>query len=293
MRAFLRYNPWVGFTYFIFIAVFTVLFTDPVCMAMSAVFSFSLCVIYKGMRAVKFNLSFMLPAAILAVVINLVFNHSGVSVIFYLPSGNAVTMEAFYYGLFAAGMIFSLANWFMGFSEVISSDRMTYLFGKTLPSVSLLLSMIMRFVPHFAAEMKKTATARRALHREKGTLFSKIRSAIDIFSAQVTISMEDSIKTADSMKCRGYGKKKRTSCIVYRFLFCDVLLIILAIAIFALCIFLMINGCFRAEYFPVFSLSGSEEYLILSYFSYFALCALPTILEALEALKWKFSKSKM
>ena len=100
-----------------------------------------------------------------------------------------------------------------------SSDKVVFLFGRIMPSLSLVISMALRFVPRFSAQMKLVRNAQHTIGRDinEGTLFQKIRNAVKILSIMITWSLENAIETADSMKSRGHGLKGRTSYSLYKF----------------------------------------------------------------------------
>lgn len=58
-------------------------------------------------------------------------------------------------------MLACVLIWFSCFHEVVQSDKLVWLFGRLLPSLSLVLSMALRFVPRFTGQMKKTAEVQR------------------------------------------------------------------------------------------------------------------------------------
>ena len=82
---------------------------------------------------------------------------------------------------------------------------------KVAPSLSLVLSMTLRFVPKFTAQMKKVRQSQKCIGRDvsDGGLISRIKHGIKIISIMITWSLENAIETADSMKSRGHGLKGR------------------------------------------------------------------------------------
>ena len=129
MNEFKTYHPIVNFTYFILVIGFSCVFMHPICLVISLVCGFTYSVMLKGKKAVKTNLVYMLPTLLIAALINPAFNHEGVTIIKYLPSGNPLTLESIAYGLAAAVMIVSVICWFSCYNEVMTSDKFIYLFG--------------------------------------------------------------------------------------------------------------------------------------------------------------------
>lgn len=68
--------------------------------------------------------------------------------LFYLKTG-PVTLEAIVYGLVLASMLFISILWFSCYNKVMTTDKFVYLFGRVIPALSLVLSMVFRFVPRF------------------------------------------------------------------------------------------------------------------------------------------------
>lgn len=83
----------------------------------------------------------------------------GVTPLFYLSNGNAVTKEALTFGFYASVMFSAVILWFECFNVVMTSDKLLCLFGRLSPSVSLLLSMALRFVPKFGRKIRSIDAA--------------------------------------------------------------------------------------------------------------------------------------
>ena len=53
--------------------------------------------------------------------------------------------------------------WFGCYSEVLTSDKFTSLFGNWIPALSLLLVMVLRLIPEFMRKTKQIAADRSAI----------------------------------------------------------------------------------------------------------------------------------
>ncbi|MBQ0037343.1 MAG: energy-coupling factor transporter transmembrane protein EcfT [Clostridiales bacterium] len=263
--------------------------THPACLLISLTSAAAYLVVLRGGRELAAQCRWLLPVALCAAVLNPLFTHRGMTVLAHLPSGNPVTLESILYGLAAAAMLAAVFLWFVCFTDVVTSDKFIYLFGRIIPSLSLVLSMTLRFVPRFKAQMGTVARAQKSMGREisKGKLWHRIRNAVKVFSIVVTWSLEGAMETADSMKSRGYGEKGRTAFSVYRFddrdrllllwlCFCGVYLLSGAVA-----------GGFDFRYYP--SVSGAElSPMGVSFFAVYAfLCLTPVILQRCAAERWR------
>ena len=295
MSEFKTYHPIVNFIYFVFVIVFGCMFMHPACLCISLVTGFTYSVMLKGKKAIKTNLIYMLPMLIITALINPAFNHKGVTIIGYLPSGNPLTMEATVYGLCAAVMIVSVICHFSCYNEVMTSDKFIYLFGKIIPAISLIISMTLRFVPRFAAQLKVVTNAQRCMGRDvsKGGIVKRAKCGLNILSIMTTWSLENAIETADSMKARGYGIPGRTAFSIFTFDKRDkkAFICILILGIYTLVGALM--GGMYFSYFPSIKMADVSPFGISVFAAYLLLCLCPIIIEVWEVRRWKAYASKI
>ena len=295
MNEFKTYHPIVNFVYFAFVIGFSCVFMHPICLVISLLSGFTYSVMLKGRKAIKTNLIYMLPTLTFAAFINPAFNHEGITIISYLPSGNPLTLESVVYGLAAAIMIVSVICWFSCYTEIMTSDKFIYLFGRIIPSLSLILSMTLRFVPKFSAQLKVITNAQRCIGRDvsNGSVIQRAKHGLLILSIMTTWALENAIETADSMKSRGYGHSGRTAFSIFTFDKRDkkALLCIVILGIYTLAGKLVGGMYFR--YFPSLQTGNFSMYGLSVFIAYFALCICPIIIEVYEVRKWKVIKSKI
>ena len=210
--AFSSYHPAVNFLYFGLVLFFTMCFLHPACLLLSLAAALRYAVCLNGRRAVRRSLRYLLPAALLAALINPAFNHQGATILTYLPSGNPLTLESIAYGLAAAALLSAVVTWFSCYTAVMTSDKFVYLFGRVIPALSLVLSMALRFVPRFQVQARAVSQAQRCVGRDvsDGSLLQRLRNGVTILSILLTWCLENALETADSMKSRGYGLPGRT-----------------------------------------------------------------------------------
>lgn len=188
MNEFKTYHPVVNFTYFVFVIGFSCFLMHPVCLVISLLCSFLYSVMLKGRRQIRKNTICMLPMLLAMAVMNMAFNHEGMTVILYLPSGNPLTLESVLYGLAAAAMIVSVLFHFSCYNEVMTSDKIICLFGRILPAMSLIITMVFRFVPKFSAQLKVVANVQRCMGRDihSGSIFRRGKNGLAILSVMIT-----------------------------------------------------------------------------------------------------------
>lgn len=289
MNEFKMYHPLVNFSYFAYVLGLACTGMHPLMLASSLFCSFLYMCIINGKKALH-SLAFLLPAIILTSLINPLFNHEGMTILGYLPDGNPLTLESIIYGLCAAASLVSVLCFFICFSSVMTSDKFMYLFGKIIPSLSLILSMTLRFVPLFSERLKKTAEVQKCIGKgldEKG-VFRKIKNALRILSITVTWALENAIDTADSMKARGYGTGKRTSFSNYRLEKRDIAMLLYILFLGTYVIIGNVSGQMDFSFYPVIKSTPITRYSISVFISYFLLCMTPVIIELWEVRRWKY-----
>ena len=217
--AFSGYHPTINFLYFALVLLFSMCLMHPVYLAISLTGALAYDIYLKGRKAARFAVMGLLPMAVFAALVNPAFNHEGATILTYLPSGNPLTLESMLYGAAAAVMLASVVLWFSSYNEVMTSDKFVYLFGRVIPALSLVLSMSLRFIPKFKAQMQTVSEAQACIGRDtkNGSVLRRVGNAVKIFSILVTWSLENAIETADSMRSRGYGLPGRTAFSIYRF----------------------------------------------------------------------------
>lgn len=294
-NSFKDFHPLVNFYYFTVIIVFSMFFMHPIFLGISLITSFIYSVSLNGKKAVRFNLLYMLPLLIITAIMNPVFNHQGITILFYLKSGNPMTLESILYGIAASVMFISVILWFSSYNAVMSSDKFIYLWGRLIPGTSLIISMVLRFVPRYKAQIKVISNGQKCIGRDitNGNIIVRAMNGIKILSIMTTWALENAIETADSMKSRGYGLKGRTSFSIFRFDKRDK--ITLSSMIILTIIILM--GAFLGEniivYYPMIKVKTITIFSIVVYIAYTLLCLTPIIIDFKEEIRWKHLQLKI
>lgn len=294
MNEFKNYHPLVNFLYFISVILFSMLLMNPIMLIISLVCAVTYSVMLGGRKAIKFNLICLLPVMITASAINMAFNHRGVTILAYLPSGNPFTLESMVYGIAASAMIVTVICYFSCFNRIITSDKFIYLFGKAASSLSLILSMSLRFVPRLKEQIVKTTSVQKSMGRfGSGNIVKRAKDGMSVLSVTLTHALESSIETADSMRGRGYGLKNRSAFSVYIFSVRDIIMLLYTAAAAVYIIIGIISGVFEFLYFPKITGINFDAYSLSVFIVYFLLCAEPILIEIAEDIRWKYLKSKI
>lgn len=288
--AFCALHPALSFGFYAVVLVITMLVMHPAFLLISLLSAAVYLAALGGGRYLLRQLRWVLPLMLLTALLNPLFNHRGMTVLFYLHNGNAVTWEAVAYGLAAAAMLGAVVLWFASFHRVLTSDKLMLLFGRVLPAFSLLFSMALRFVPRFSRQVRQVSMAQRALGGEppKG-LTARVQFGVRVLSITITWALENAVVTADSMKSRGYGLPGRTAFARQRLDGRDkrFAALLLALALGTLAGLLL--GQAAATYYP--ALSFAPGTLTCVCFALF--CNLPLLLNRKEALTWRRLRSNI
>jgi len=290
---FSSYHPVINFLHFGLVLAFSMLFMHPVCLVISLSCAITYSVYLNGRKAVRFNLLYMLPMFLFAALINPAFSHAGGTILSYLPSGNPLTLESITYGIAAAAMLVAVISWFSCYNAVMTSDKFVYLFGRVIPAMSLILSMTLRFVPKFKAQIKVVSDAQKCVGRDvsNGGLIQRARNGIAILSIMVTWALENAIETANSMKSRGYGLRGRTAFSIYRFDRRDRAALVFLLLCGAYITAGALLGGVQWRYFPTMKGVEAGIYSASVVLAYFALCIAPVVINLLEDRKWEALRS--
>ena len=291
---FATYHPIINFGFFCGVIGLGIFLMHPVFLAVGMAASLIYALMLGGKGTLKFFLSFMLPVILLIIVINPLFNHRGETILFYLGN-NYLTLEALAYGMCIAFMLASVIMWFSCYNSIMTSDKFIYLFGRIMPAVSLIFSMVMRFVPNYKMQIKKISDAQKCIGRDvsNGTVMQRARHGAKIISVMFTWALENAIDTADSMRSRGYGLKNRTTFSIYRFDRRDAAAGIVMLAAACVVIAGAASGKCSIEFYPNIVMTEMDAFGIAVYAAYLVLCFFPIAIEVKEVLTWRLMQSRI
>ena len=286
---FAGFHPVVNLLYFVAVIGFAMFFMHPVCLGVSLVCAAAYAIYLSGAKALRVGLVYLLPMLLFTAGMNPLFNHAGMTILTYLPNGNPVTLESVLYGIASAVILITVIAWFACWNAVMTSDKFIYLFGRVVPALSLILSMALRLVPRFRAQIKIISDAQKCIGRDvsSGKLLQRIRHGARILSIMVSWALENAIETAESMNARGYGLPGRTAFSIFRFERRDGLALGYILTCAGVVIAGAVSGAYHFRYFPSVrgQWSGAGTFAVFA--AYLALCALPIILNLKEDFAWK------
>lgn len=289
------FHPVNNFLYFGLVLLFSMFFMHPACLAISLAGALAYMIYLDGRKGLRFALTLVMPMMLMAALINPAFNHEGATLLAYLPGGNPLTLESMVYGAAAASMLAAVAVWFSCYSRVMTSDKFVYLFGRIIPSMSLVLSMTLRLIPRLKIQLGTISAGQRALGRESSSmgLLKRTASAIAQFSILVTWALENAIETADSMKSRGYGLPGRTAFSIYRFDDRDKGLLLWLCFCGLFIAFGWLSGACYFRYYPTIRAGALTPFSASVHAVYLGLCLTPLWIDLSEDRKWKHFNSQI
>ena len=278
------YHPFVVFLYIASALIYTMLTLNPYFVLISLVCGSVYSIYLNGIRYFMSILKFTLPMFFVIALFNPLLNHRGLTVLLYLFD-NPITKESVIYGICQAGVICSIFIWFSCYNVIMTNDKFLYLFKKVAPAISLMTSMTMRLIPLIKYKAARIFNSFKAT--EDVSKKGRIKGAVGNTTVLMYDVMEQGIITADSMRCRGFGIKKRTSYLDFHFKAHDFLALVAITLLILVNIFVFINVNKGFSFYP--KLIDTNEHIVY-YLFYIVLLIFPLLLELKESILWKISR---
>lgn len=293
MSRFNYFHPLTSLFYFSSVLAITMFCPHPILLIIA--FLGGMLFFLKANRSKRIfkELGFFLVLFFAVALTNPLFSHKGVTPLFFLNS-NPVTLEALLYGANMGIMLGGVILWFRCFNQVMTQDKLLYLFGKISPKISLLLSSALRFIPLLKRQAQKIRCSQKAMGLYSSDSWTdRLKGTLRVYSALIGWSLENAIDTGASMKARGYGLKGRSHYSLYRFKKSDGFMISIILILDLIVIIPIASGRLEFLFYPsvtefipdVYNLTAVAAFLILSF--------MPFIMEVKEDLQWRLCKSRI
>ena len=280
-----RYHPVANLIFFIAVIAFSTFWMQAGMIAVSFICATVYYFMQKRSEGFKY-FAMVLVAILIASIINPLFSHRGKTALFFLPTGNPVTLESITFGLLAGVILGEVLLWFGIFNSVMEDDKWTATIGKVAPTIAMIITMVLRFVPKYTKFSKSTRDIQNANGFNKK---SRIKNGMHVYSITATWALETSIDTADSMRARGYGKARRTNYHNYKFEVRDLIFVLWVVLLSATIIWMANVDKIHTFFYPTFRNRESLVVLI----AYIVLCITPILINIWEKLRWHILKSKI
>lgn len=257
--AFDSLHPALALAYFGVALVLAMAAPHPVLLALSFAVAVSYGAWLRGVRAVVRSFSWQLPLLVVIVAVNPLFSSTGTTELFRIGT-QAVYAEGYANAATMALLLLCVMQWFANADAVLGSDKVMGVLGGALPTTGLMVSMAMRLIPHFVRRGRTIESALGACTAACIPGTERLRIATTLMGW----SMENSLETADSMRCRGWGvARKRTTFRRNRFRSYDALVLsVLALlsAVAAVAAYSLMDGF---GFFPSFHGSWGNPFIVL------------------------------
>lgn len=285
------YHPFINFIYFIAVLMLILLCNNMIILVLWIIFA----VLFLGCHRKK-SVIYKTISGILLLIggmacMNPMISHNGVTILFFM-NGKAVTCEAVIYGGYIGLLLSAMLLWSSCFNEVMTSDKIIYVTGRVLPHLALVISMTMRFIPLFKRKASEVYAYQKInMKKNRPSYVDKLLLGMKTFSIIMTWSFENALDTADSMKSRGYGIRKRTSYSIYRFTLRDTMVLVFLLTIGIAIMVLWKDSDMKFIFYPVFVSPEWNSRNILIYCLCGGIAGIPWIFEMKEKMIWKYYRS--
>ena len=287
LSTFGEFHPLVTTTYYVLAIGLTMFSNRPDVLIISTLVAAIYQFVIKGAKSMKTTGIMAVSVLVFTTLINGLFTHNGETVLFYIDT-NRVTLEAILYGATMSLMIIGVITWFASFNEIMTSDKLIYIFGKMAPVLGLVISMIFRFIPLLKRRYEDISVGQDCMGRKDVSGFvNKSKLATKKVSILIAWSLESSIESADSMSARGYGLKGRTSFHLFKWEKKDVLAMIYFGITGAIAITLFAFGYGKMLFYPKIDLSFGGWQSVALCIDLVLLFAAPIVIDLFGEYRWR------
>ncbi len=287
------FHPVVLFVYFASLLVLLIFQFHPVVALLGLSGGLPFLFIIKSGSKIKKMLLFYLLFFFVLTVTNLFFTHEGQTPLFYI-NDKPVTLESGIYGAVMAALLIAVLIWCQCMQVILTSDKILYLMGKSIPRTALVFTMSFRFLPLFLRQMKKIARAQKAMGLYAGdSVYDKAKGGVRILSSLIGWSLENAMDTACSMKARGYGIRGRNDFSLFRFRKSDALMLALILVLTGTVFLGIVRRDITFSCYPAVSTVSFTLPACTAYAAFGILTFLPFLTECRERIKWKHQKENI
>lgn len=284
-------HPLVCFIYYAGVILLGLMLAHPIYQLASLALLTALLLLQRQGRTLARSLPYYLLVGGLFAIVNPLLSHRGRHILFYMMD-QPITLEAVLYGAMMMMTILAVLLMFVSYRVVMTTDKFMYLFSAVLPQTALHAWMTLRFIPLFARRLRQIELIQRArgIDMRTGGPVRRLKNGTALLRILMTWSLEDAMRTGDSMKARGYGTAKRTAYYPYRMDRRD------RATLAALCALLLLSLAGWREGWGLLTLFPRMEPIRLGTFEWihFALTAtfvgMPILFETKERYRWKSSR---
>lgn len=292
--AFSDCHPAVNMVFFLCTIALEVTIQHPAYLLAGFLSAGSYYLLLQGRNGLKLIVG-LLPLFILLTAFNPFLNQQG-SIILFTVWSRKYTLEALLYGAAISSVLVVMLLWFGCYNAVMTSDKFTSLFGRLIPSLSLLFVMVLRLVPALLRKASQITGALASIGKGVGVQNSKkerLTSGMNVLSALTAWALESSVTTADSMRSRGYGTGRNSSYQIYRMKKSDWVILVMQVILVLVVAATAFAGGTKAAFTPEFEIASLGGKHLPGFLAYCIYLLIPAALHIREDILWHILRSKI
>lgn len=208
------------------------------------------------LRSLKKIISYIIPLALLIVVINALFNQNGELLLttIKLPGCTmAIYKETIIYGLAMTIKLVLILAVFAAFNQLIPVEKLMDIFGRYSGPAILMAVISARLIPDLAVRASSISQVQRSrgLTCQTGSLAQRIRKLGPLVFNLLRASLQTALQMAEAMQARGYGNGRRSIYCQEIWRIQDWLLLLLTLAVLGLALAGWYTGDGYQNYSPL------------------------------------------
>ena len=284
-------HPAVAFTFYVGFFLFSMLFLHPVFLMAALVTVILLNFLHDKGRSLKRSLLFYVITCLFIGIINPLFSHRGAHILFYLFD-QPVTLEAVLFGFVMMLSILIILIGFLSFNLIINESKLMHLFSSITPKAALLVIMAIRFVPLLKRRLTEITYVQktRGISIHQGSVITRAKNGMKLLHILLTWSLEEALQTADSMKARGYGLRKRSSYFSYNMDRRDYIVLLITIVLGLICLICWNQGYGILQIYPSLESMTFSGMDMITFMVFIAYMLIPVTIEVRELIRWRYIK---
>lgn len=208
------------------------------------------------LRSLKKMFSYIIPLALLIVVINALFNQNGELLLttIKLPGyAIAIYQETIVFGLAMTIKLVLILAIFVAFNQLIPVEKLMDIFGRYSGSAILMVAISARLIPDLTVRASSISQVQRSrgLTAREGSLVKRIRKLGPLVFNLLRASLQTALQMAEAMQARGYGNGRRNIYCQGKWRTQDWLLLLLTLAVLGLALAGWYTGDGYQNYSPL------------------------------------------
>lgn len=268
-KVFAQFHPIVTFSYYIGALALLMILFHPILLIGALVCIIMIHFVQDRCKSLQRWFFFLIISGMFIALLNPIFIHRGRTVLFEIFQ-QRITLEATMFGVTTALSLMGVMAIFVSYNEMMTPNKIFYLFSKFLPQFAVLLMVTLRFIPLMRRRLAEIAAVQssKGISVVEGTFRNRAKSGLLYVQILLAFSLEEAIQTADSMKARGYGSGQRSAYDYFRLKKSDVLAMLFLIFILLFTILGRFGGHGLLTIYPMmesFELSYFDKWIMVGF----------------------------